>query len=347
MIDILFYMKAFGVKQQLKNGEISGEDAFKKFEEYRREYPVVYNIETTNLCNMRCVMCPRTTLMDRSIVELDMKSYTKVVDQLKPWSSDEWNKWESFVSNNYLIKKNDMSENHFFLYVIPKVIVLHGYGAPLLDKHIVERVKILSERGIPSYFSCNPANINLNKTREIFKAGLDYIKFSIESVDDLKHKKIRGEASNFSDSYKKILHLIDENYDTKIVITMLDLNQESQYEEYQNLVEKFKDFGNVYLYLKSQDCLWYNDTGSTTNSIHWIEPCQFPWSSMTIKSDGMATQCVEDYNNDIILGDAKIDSLHDIWNSEKYKKFRKSHLTKKGIERCTKRCDMRLLGDFK
>lgn len=346
MIDIFFYMNAFDIKEQLKNGKISGKDAFKKFEECRRKEPVVYNIETTNLCNMKCVMCPRTTLMSRPIVELNMKTYEKVVDQIRPWSSSEWHKWENFVSDKYLIKKNEMSENHFFLYIIPRVIVLHGYGAPLLDKHIVERVKLLTDKGIQSYFSCNPANIKLDKTREIFKAGLNYIKFSIESVDDLKHKKIRGEASNFSDSYDKIIQLINENYDTKIVVTMLDLNQNSQLKEYENLVEKFRDFDNVYIYLKSQDCLWYNDTGATTNSIHWIEPCQFAWSSMTIKSDGMATQCVEDYNNDIVLGDANEDSLYKIWNGEKYKNFRKSHLTKKGIDRCTNRCDMKLLGDF-
>ena len=39
--------------------------------------------------------------------------------------------------------------------------------------------------------------------------GLDYIKYSIESVDDEMHKEIRGSASNFRESYDKILTLLD------------------------------------------------------------------------------------------------------------------------------------------
>ena len=34
-------------------------------ESFRSREPVVYNIETTNACNMRCAMCPRTTMMTR------------------------------------------------------------------------------------------------------------------------------------------------------------------------------------------------------------------------------------------------------------------------------------------
>ena len=57
----------------------------------------------------------------------------------------------------------------------------------------------------------------------------------------------------------------------------------------------------------------YEDNQQTTQSIHWIEFCQFPWSSMTIKSNGESVECVEDFNNEIILGDAKTQSLYDIW----------------------------------
>ena len=102
-----------------------------------------------------------------------------------------------------------MSENHFFLYIIPKVIQLHGYGDPLLDKNMAEYVGLLTSRGIPSYFSCNPANINVEKTAEMFENGLSFIKYSIESVDDESHKQIRGAASNFTKSYKKIAQLLE------------------------------------------------------------------------------------------------------------------------------------------
>ena len=349
MFDINFYMETFDLKQQLEQGIVDGKYAFEKFEEHRSHEPVVYNIETTNICNMNCEMCPGPKKMTRPRTTMPQDMFERVADQLKPWRDGEWSKWEHFVEKNYKIDRDDMSENHFFLYVIPKVIVLHGYGEPLLDKQIVERVQYLTDKDISPYFSCNPWNIDIDLGIRLFEAGLDYIKFSTDSSDDFSIKQIRGKQANFSESYKKILKLLDlkeENgYKTEIVITMLNLNKPNQMQDYKRLCQEFED-KDVYIYLKSQDQLWYEETGAKTQSIHWRELCQFPWSSMTIKSDGSAAQCVEDYNNEIILGHVNDDSLYNIWNGEKYRKFREEHLTMKANMKCTKECDMKLIGEY-
>lgn len=352
MFDINFYIKIFDLKQKLMRGEFKGKDRtdiFAKVEECRSRDPVIYNIETTNACNMKCVMCPRTTKMTRKIENLDMVTFEKIIDQIEPFDDKEWKKWESFVEANYKISKDEMSENHFFLFIIPKVIVLHGYGDPLLDKHMAKRVRLLNQKNIPSYFSCNPANINIEATEEIFANGLWYIKYSLESVDDLLHKQIRGEASNFTESYKKIIAVVklkeQHRYKTGIAITMLDLKKEWQQEEFEKLKIAFKDM-DVYIYLKSQDQKWYQRKEHETKSLHWIEFCQFPWSSMTIKSNGEAVECVEDFNNEIILGDAKAESLYDIWNGEKYRQLRMDHFVLRRGIKCTEQCDMTLIGNL-
>jgi len=349
MIDIKFYQKVYQLKKQLMNKEISNSDyVWKKFEEFRSKDPVIYNIETTNACNMRCEMCPRTTMMTRPIETLDMETYEKVVNQIKPWSEADWKQWENFAEKTYGVPKDEMSENNFFLYIIPKVITLHGYGDPLLDKDISQRVKLLNSRvKIPSYFSCNPANIDVEKTVEVCQNGLDYLKYSMESTDDKAHKEIRGMASDFTESYKKILEVLEKKkqlgFKTEIIITMLDLDRPDQQEQWEKLKEKFKGL-DVYIFFKSVDQDWYKKT-KETKAIHWTEFCQYPWSSMTIKSDGKVASCAEDYNNDIILGDAKKDSLYDIWNGQLYNDFRKAHL-ELNVERCIKRCDAKLVGDM-
>ena len=341
MFDIDFY-------RQFSTLTYTG-DVFSALESIRNPDPVVYNIETTNACNMKCQMCPRTTMMTRPVETMKPDLFEKIIDQIEPFTEQQWDMWRQFVYARYKIAPFEMNENHFFLYVIPQVIQLHGYGDPLLDKNMATYVKMLSERGLKSYFSCNPANINVEKVGEMMANGLDYIKFSIESVDDNEHKQIRGSASNFTESYKKILELLnikrDFRHGTVIVITMLDLNRKNQAQGYLELNRMFAD-KDVYIYLKSEDTLWYRKVYHPTKSIHWSEPCKHPWMSMTIKSNGEAAMCMEDYNNEIVLGNAKTESLKDIWNGEKYVDFRKQHIKNtKGI-RCSDYCEMGTIGKF-
>lgn len=351
MLDINFYMQFDDVVGDIENGKLKDKgDVLRRLDEIRSKEPIVYNIETTNRCNMKCKMCPRTTMMTRKIEDIDKDTFIRVVEQLRPHSSEDWKRWKVYCENKYGIKETDeASENHFFLYVISKVIQLHGYGDPLLDRHMHEYVRILRERGFYSYFSCNPANINLELTYKMMDAGLDYVKYSIESVDDEEHKKIRGEMSNFSESFEKIKQVIEYKHEhslsTTIVITMLDLNRTKQKEDYDKLLRAFEGL-DVYIYLKSEDCQWYRKDYHGTKSIHWSEICKHPWMTMTIKSNGDATMCMEDFNNAIVFGNVNKQSLKEIWEGQEYKKFRKQHVDVcKGIK-CNEECDMRLIGEI-
>ena len=350
MFDIYFYMKSFDFMKDAQAGKIKDKKAALNFlESIRSKEPIVYNIETTNACNMSCKMCPRTTMMTRTIETMNIDLFSKVINQLKPHKKEKWEEWKRFVEKKYGIKKTDTSENHFFLYVIPKVIQLHGYGDPLLDKNMGAYVKMLAEKGFYSYFSCNPANINIGKTLEMFENGLNYIKYSIESVDDERHKEIRGNASNFTESYNKILKILDvkktKGLKTVVIITMLDLNKEWQKDDFLKLKKLFEG-KDVYIYMKSEDQQWYREDYHGTNSVHWSEFCKHPWMSMTIKSNGEIAMCMEDFNNEIVLGDATKESLYDVWNGAAYEKFRKGHIELvKGIK-CIENCDMKMICDY-
>lgn len=343
MFDINFYREFHSIENNFR-GVQNRRVRANTLDFLRSKKPTIYNIETTNACPMSCHFCPRTTKMTRKVETMSLKLFERIINQIKPWNWRQWIKWVNFVEDYYKIKEDEMSENHFYLYIIPKVLQLHGYGEPLIDPHIVERVQMLADRKIPSYFSCNPAVIDVEKCKKLFEAGLDYIKFSIESTDDAEHKEIRGKFSNFTESYEKIKELLkfkkSRRLGTVIVITMLDIDDNAQ-SRYEKLKEYFKDL-DVYIYFKSQDQNWFEDKEVKTNSIHWSEYCHHPWSSMTIKSNGEVAMCMEDFNNEIILGDAKKETLTDIWNGEKYKEFRKSHFYKSKALKCHKECDMKI-----
>jgi len=357
MLNINFYMKVHELKKQILAGkEFDREEMYEKFESFRSKEPLIYNIETTNACNMTCIFCPRTTRMTRKIEHLDENVFQRIADQLRPWTKGEWKTWEDFVAKQYNVQKGDMNQNHFFLLIIPRVIVLHGFGDPLIDKKLANRIRMLSNKEIGSYFSCNPSNINVKKNIEMMEAGLGYLKYSIDSLDNVTHKKLRGKASNYTKAYVKIMETLEEKekkgLKTEVCITMIDLQRPNQMEEWEQLQEVFKG-ANVYIYLKSQDQTWYDDLqgkkdlhAAAGRSVDWSEFCHYPWSSFAVKSNGEIAMCPADYNNEVVFGDAKKESLYDIWNGKKYTNFRRSHFINKACELCTDRCDKTLIGVF-
>lgn len=349
MLDIDFYMKFHTIKKYIfENGVKDPDTIFNLLEGIRNRVPVIYNIETTNKCNMRCKMCPRTNLMTRKIEDLTETVFESIANQISPHSDSLWDEWVTFCKENYHIAPDDEpSENHFFLYVISDVIQLHGFGEPVLDKNIAKYIKILSDRGIKTYFSTNPININYERTLEMMSNGLSYIKYCFDGIDDKDNQEIRGKANDFSVSYEKVKKVLElkrtHNFSTTIVITMINLDKESQEEEYNRLKELFSG-EDVYIYLKSENSQWYRQHFHGTKAIHGSEICKHPWMTMSIKSNGEVAMCMDDYNNEIILGDARTETLESIWNNDKYREFRMSHI-KGNNEKCCNRCDLPVLGN--
>ena len=67
---------------------------------------------------------------------------------------------------------------------------------------------------------------------------------------------------------------------------------------------------------------------------------------MTIKSDGEIHMCMEDYNNEIFLGNARENTLHDIWNGKLYGRFRQDHFDLNPCIKCNTECDMPKIGEY-
>ncbi len=102
MFDIHFYQNIYRLKQELMlHGAMDYEQMWESFESCRSREPAVYNIETTNACNMRCEMCPRTTMMTRPVSTMEDAVYERVIKQLRPFTESEWSAWEAFVEDKY------------------------------------------------------------------------------------------------------------------------------------------------------------------------------------------------------------------------------------------------------
>ena len=58
-------------------------------------------------------------------------------------------------------------------------------------------------------------------------------------------------------------------------------------------------------------------------------PCARLWNSLNIHSNGNVVPCCIDFNEEIVLGNAKNTPLIEIWNSDKFNELREMHMQKR------------------
>ena len=355
MFDIAFFKNTQGLKREIVGGGYGLKDVetiYSDLEMQRNRKPYLFSIETTNNCNMTCVMCPRTTKMTRKIENMKPEVFKRVAEQITPHSLEFYEKWTGFVEQDLNIYQSDRGENPFYFFISSQAVTMHGFGEPLFDTLLLERVEMLTEKNIPSYFSCNPSNININKIEALFKAGLKFIKFSIDSLSDEKMKAVRGQQADFSVAIKKILQVLDikekGNYPATIVACMIKMDGD-QNREAEEFIRTWKD-KNVYAYIKSLDNQWYvNDPDREKAKSHYeSQYCEFAWMSMSVMVDGTVVPCTQDFNCEMKMGNVMEQSLEEIWNSDNYKKFRMMHINGNVPKeyRCKERCDLKLVADY-
>ena len=358
MYDIEFFKNTFNIKRKIVRGCFGREDIEEIAETFNANInrkPFVFNIETTNYCNMSCIMCQRTTDFRRKLHHMDDKTFEMIASQIEPQREDVYKDWQDFVESYCREGNNQPSENNFYFDVVSKSITLHGFGEPVLDPHLTKRISTLTNRKISTYFSCNPCNIKMDIFAGLFDAGAGYIKFAIDSLDDEEARRIRGKKADFTESYKKVLEVIalkeKLGAETIIVLTMLNMSSDpSQGERFLD-IWKGKD---VYAYVKSLDNKWLlrnkgqTEESKVVNRSHYEEQyCEYAWTSMTILADGSVVPCTQDINGTWTFGNVNEQSLFDIWNSEKYRKFRELQLSKDTPRdfMCHSKCDFKVISD--
>ncbi len=316
-------------------------DLAENLDEYRSRIPHIFNIETTNACNMTCKMCPRTT-MKRPVKHVDMDLFKRVIDQCRvpdPKSLEDFNQ---YVQRTHGIKAGDKTEDAFYFYVSSRFLTMHGYGDPLCDPHIVDRVQYCTDRGVPTYFSTVPVNAKPDKVEALMGAGLGVLKFSMDATGPNGVVNYDAAAASNID---RVIHARDKGgYRTQIAIITLDDGDIDR--EY--FAEMWRD-QPVMAYIKSMDNRWHaKDIDAPDNQSHYVKQyCEYPWTSMTVMSNGKVVPCPQDYDCEMVMGDAAVDSLEAIWNGERYAAFREAHVTGKGCLKCFDRCDQKVVADWR
>jgi hypothetical protein len=210
------------------------------------------------------------------------------------------------------------------------IVHLHGFGEPLLDESLPDRIRLAKALGITHTYLVTNASLLFPETaKKIIDAGLDEMKISFCGTDDDSYNRtMRG--LDFKTALNNIIEFVTIRKEMKKKTPKLILQYLPQ-KTNGAAIKDFKLLGRAVLDKKVGDCLNvsaldnfgggrdYNPVKGNIASV-----CFYPWSALSVLWDGRAVTCCVDYNGVQGIGDLNSQTVAEIWNGPVMSGIRKN-----------------------
>lgn len=278
------------------------------------DFPKKVQIEVTNACNSRCVMCPLKD-MKRKVGYMDFELYKKIIDE----------------TSRYKLRR----------------LILHIMGEPLLHPKIFEMVAYAKKKNPKQEieFSTNASLLNKEAGQKLIKSGLDIINLCIDAVSKEVYEKIRS-GLNYEktmDNIYNFLELVGKSFKKKPLAKIQLIKLPENKPEWDGFVNKWQKYAEgksyVELNIKEMDD-WggYLEKEKKTKDKFYLRVCcDAPFGSLDVFWNGDVSFCCIDYDAKLKVGNVKNQSLKEIWASPVMQRFRKRFIRNdyKGIPLCS------------
>lgn len=276
--------------------------------------PVVFWIEPTNACNLKCPMCP-SSYSDLKKGFMDMNLFKKIINEIS-----------RFTLSNKLLQR----------------------GEPLLHPNVVEMVEYMTRKSLWTEIDTNGTLLTKELAEGLIRAGLKYISFSFDGYDKETYENVR-KGANFEktiENIKKFLEIRERLNKKDIYVRIKSLYQSDDRfceDKKKKFIELFRGF-DIDEFSITPVWNWGNDKVAENAEIFDIKeiykirkedlqsnkfhPCQRLWTTMSIMWDGKVVPCCSFFENDVILGDVNKETILEIWNGDKMREMREMNILK-------------------
>lgn len=325
--------------------------------------PVRVQFETTDHCNLKCIMCTRELMNDMNSRAISMETFRQVVDEIQP----------------------------FYL-------TLNGLGEPLLDKSIFDKLALLHERGIMSVMPTNGTYVRRSKLDKLAANLPDILQLSIDGATRESFEGVRrlGDFAQITANYRDIAtrraagksrpntsirilcalqkrNLFDYREMYRLWKSIPDVSfslvpvfqYDAEGGAFENLtpsrdeIERLQSQLDVAISeaVSEQEKGFYRSWRDAAD--HWLDAssyqpgaihtgaCAVPWFSTYIDAKGRVYPCCYLTDTDHVMGNVHSDSFMAIWHGDRYREFRRrlveDRANLKGCRTCP-RNDQRILG---
>jgi MoaA/NifB/PqqE/SkfB family radical SAM enzyme len=265
--------------------------------------PDIVQIESTNICNAKCVFCPRDDMHRRQGI-MTVELFRKIVDECA-----------------------DLGITH---------IRMHNYGEAFIDRKLVEKVRYAKQKGIREVgIISNGSLITEPVARGMIDAGLDAINISVDASgkEVFESTRIGLKYDKVIANIERLVRLRGESGKRRPKLILSFVRQNNSADE-QAFIEHWRSIAD-----KIHVTDLHNWAGTLNKESDVNFPCYRPWLTFTVLWDGRVSLCCADFDGKTILGDLNTHSIAEVWNAEPYRNVRREHLESGGPDIC-RACDL-------
>ena len=271
-------------------------------------YAPVIMIEPTNICNLKCPLCPSGT--------------------------DQLTREKGFMSFELFKTIIDQVYKHSFM------LLLWNQGEPFLNPDFIKMIEYANSKKM---FLMTSTNANkLPNSEEIVKSGLDYMIVSFDGAtqDTYNKYRVNGSLETLINNVKSIVKTkkkLNSIYPTLVCQCLAMKHNEHEIEK----IKKFSDdlgfdmfvLKNLQIYSKEDIINFlpenpkyrrYKVTGDDFELKYGLKNrCQRIWSQPVINWKGDVSVCCFDKDINYKLGNINNNTFMEIWKSDKFMSFRR------------------------
>jgi radical SAM protein with 4Fe4S-binding SPASM domain len=314
------------LRQRNKNIEVMLESANLQ-EPFVKGYPCKLMIEPTNMCDLRCPLCPTGAgTLTRSKGMLSARAFRKAIDELDPYLSE---------------------------------VILFNYGEPFLNPEIYEMIAYARKQEIRTCSSTNGFPLYHDFPRgveRLMECGLDHLIVPISGATEQSHARYRvGSDLRLILKGLELLRVLKtKNGLSRPLVDIHFIVMRHNEKELDEVMAMARRIGADQLSLKTANLMMVHDPGTPQEArrivadSHSRAPeylpesldlsrhtasgslrdvpargCTWLWDTIVVNQNGDVSPCCYDLSARFDLGNAFETDIKEIWTSEKYGQLRR------------------------
>jgi len=255
-------------------------------------------IETSTCCNAGCVFCPHPT-----------KDFTR---KKQVMSLDEY----KFYLDKTLNEIGDQITETSF----------SGFGEIFIDNEIIDKIEYAGKRKLDIHLLSNGSMLTPERIDRIYNIGVKDIRVSLHTTNPDNYGKImryQSKKFTFDSVIKNVNYALENKPDNTEFIITADIIDENK----NDIEQMIQDYGDKCTLEVWYPHNWvYGKKYRDKNKQNTLKTCSRPSNGpIQIQIDGDIIMCCFDFNNELVLGNFKTQTLKEIFEGQIFQKLYKHH----------------------